>query len=135
MVNELNNIIVEEYKALQGLLASLDEQYKHLTKQQVFELDSVRDKIEKCSREVAHFEVQRRKITNGKDMSKVVEELKDEKLENNYRNIKKLLHAIQFQKDTNEILIKQKLGFTTQMLNFLNPNKTPKTYNAYGKRK
>jgi len=61
--------------------------------------------------------------------------LNNEELENNYRSIKKLLEEIQLQRETNELLIRQGLGFTTQMLNVLNPNKGPKTYNAYGKRR
>ncbi len=133
--SELNLVIVEELKALQGLLASLDEQFQYLTKREVFALDAVRNKIELSSKKVASLEMKRRTLTNGEDMSKVVHELKDEELEKNYRNIKKLLSAIVLQKDTNEVLIKQQLGFTTQMLNFLNPDKAPKTYNSYGKRR
>lgn len=133
--SKLNLVIVEEHKSLQGLLASLEEQFQYLTKREVFALDSVKNKIEQCSRQVAHFEVERRKITNGKDMSKVVEELKNDELDSNYTNIKKLLNLIQIQKYANETLIKQGLGFTTQMLRFLNPDKGPKTYNSYGKRK
>jgi flagellar biosynthesis/type III secretory pathway chaperone len=135
VASELNSVIVEELKALQGLLASLDDQFQHLTKREVFALDAVRNKVELSSKKVASLEMQRRSLTNGEDMSKLVRELKDEELEENYRNIKKLLEAIVLQKDTNEMLIKQQLGFTTQMLNFLNPDKAPKTYNSYGKRR
>jgi flagellar biosynthesis/type III secretory pathway chaperone len=135
ITSELNSVIVEELKALQGLLASLDDQFKYLTKREVFALDSVRNKIEMRSKAVASLEMRRRTLTNGEDMSKIVQELKDEELEKNYRDIKKLLSAIVLQKDTNDMLIKQQLGFTTQMLNFLNPDKAPKTYNSYGKRR
>lgn len=135
MIKELNNIIMEEYKALKALLQVLDEQFQYLTKREIFSLANIHEKIEQCSKEVARFEVERRKITNGEAMSKIVSSLKDEILENNYRDIKKLLEEIQLQKDTNELLIRQNLGFTNQMLNFLNPDKTPKTYNGYGKRR
>lgn len=133
--SELNSVLNEEYKTLQTLLSCLDEQFQYLTKREVFALDAVRSKIEQSSKAVASLEMKRRSLTHGKDMSKIVLELKDEELENSYRNIKKLLDAVVLQKDTNEMLIKQQLGFTTQMLNFLNPNKTPKTYNSYGRRR
>lgn len=135
ITSELKSVIIEEFKALQGLLGSLDEQFQYLTKREVFALDAVRSKIEQSSKEVASLEMKRRSLTKGEDMSKIVRELKDEELEKNYRNTKKLLSSIVFQKDTNDILIKQQLGFTTQMLNFFNPDKAPKTYNSYGKRK
>lgn len=135
MTQELNRIMIEEYRALQNLLRALDEQFGYLTKREVFGLDKIAKKIENCAREVARFEVERRNITKGEAMSKIIAELNNEELDNNYRNIKKLLEEIRLQKDTNELLIRQGLGFTTQMLNVLNPDRGPKTYNAYGKRR
>lgn len=135
MTQELNRIIIEEYSALKDLLGALDEQFEYLTKREVFALDGITKKIENCARDVARFEVERRNVTKGEAMSKIIDNLKNEELENNYRNIKKLLEEIQLQKDTNELLIRQGLGFTTQMLNFLNPDRGPKTYTAYGKRR
>lgn len=133
--SELNSVMNEEHKALQTLLSCLDEQFQHLTKREVFALDAVRSKIEQSSRVLASLEMKRRSLTNGKEMSEIVLELKDGELEKNYRSIKKLLDMVVLQKDTNDVLIKQQLGFTTQMLNFLNPNKAPRTYNSYGRRK
>lgn len=135
MTASLNKIIQEEYKALKQLLEVLDEQFEYLTKRDVFSLDKVSKKIQQCSIELARWEMERRKIAGGDAMSKIIERTKDKELENNYRNILKLLQEIQLQKDTNDMLIRQGLGFTTQMLNVLNPNKGPKTYNSYGKHK
>jgi Flagellar biosynthesis/type III secretory pathway chaperone len=135
MTQELNRVMVEEYKAIQALLGALDEQFEYLTKREVFALDKVVKKIEICARDVARCEVERRNITKGEAMSKIIDEINNNELENNYRNIKKLLEEIQMQKETNELLIRQGLGFTTQMLNVINPDKGPKTYNGYGKRR
>lgn len=135
MAAALKEIIVEEYKALKALLDALDEQFKYLTKRDVFSLDKVSKKLYKCSVEIAQFEMERRKLTSGRSMKSIIEEIKDKELENNYREIIKLLSEIELQKTTNDILIKQGLGFATQMLNFLNPNKGSKTYNSYGKHK
>lgn len=135
MTAEFNKIIVEEYKALKTLLDALDEQFECLTKRDVFGLDKVSKKLQQCSVEVARWEMERRKLTNGKTMKDIIEEAKDKELEDNYTKVIKLLSAIELQKHTNDMLIKQGLGFATQMLNFLNPNKGPKTYNSYGKHK
>lgn len=135
MTAELNNIILQEHKALKILLEVLDEQFEYLTKRDVFSLDKVSQKLHQCSVEVARLEMNRRKLTGGEAMSKIIEQAKDKELENNYLNIVKLLEEIQLQKDTNDMLIRQGLGFTTQMLSFLNPDKGPKTYNSYGKRR
>ncbi|MBC2582575.1 flagellar protein FlgN [Clostridium sp. DJ247] len=126
---------MNEYNALKALLDALDEQFEYLTKREVFSLGKVVEKIEQCSREVARWEVERRKITGGEAMTSIVDKMKNENLENNYRSVKKLLEEIQLQKDTNEMIIKQGLGFSTQMLNFINPDRGPKTYNGYGKRR
>ncbi|MTK13648.1 MAG: flagellar protein FlgN [Clostridiaceae bacterium] len=135
MTAGLNKIILEEHKALKILLEVLDEQFEYLTKRDVFSLDKVSHKLHECSVKVAHLEMERRKLTDGEAMSKIIEQAKDEELENNYRNIVRLLEEIQLQKDTNDMLIRQGLGFTTQMLTVLNPDKGPKTYNSYGKRR
>ncbi|WP_313885244.1 flagellar protein FlgN [Clostridium sp. DJ247] len=132
---QLNEIVMNEYNALKALLDALDEQFEYLTKREVFSLGKVVEKIEQCSREVARWEVERRKITGGEAMTSIVDKMKNENLENNYRSVKKLLEEIQLQKDTNEMIIKQGLGFSTQMLNFINPDRGPKTYNGYGKRR
>jgi flagellar biosynthesis/type III secretory pathway chaperone len=135
MTTELNEIIVEEYKALKALFEALNEQFQYLAKRDVLRLSAITKKIEQINKDVARFEIERRKITKGEAMSKIVRELKDKELENNYRSVKRLLGEIRFQKDANEMLIRQGLGFTTQMLNFLNPDRGPKTYNSYGKRR
>ena len=36
------------------------------------------------------------------------------------------------QKDTNELLIRQQMGFNAQILNIINPRREIKTYNSYG---
>lgn len=135
MTQELNRIMIEEYRALQSLLGALDEQFQYLTRREAFALDGITKKIESCAREVARLEVERRNITKGEAMSKIIGKINNEELDKNYRNIKKLLEEIRLQKDTNEILIRQGLGFTTQILSVLNPDRGPKTYNAYGKRR
>lgn len=134
MVSEqLNSIIMNEYSALKKLLKTLNEQFDYITKGNVFALDAVREKIENCASEVAKCEVERRKITDGRLMSTIVSESGDKTLEKSYEKIQNLLHQVQLQKDTNEILIRQGLNYTTQMLGMLNPNRSPKTYNAYGR--
>lgn len=130
---QLNSIIINEYNALDKLLKTLNEQFDYIRKKNIFALDAVREKIEACAREVAKHEVERRKITNGKSLSTIVSECEDKTLEKSYENIQDLLHQVQLQKDTNEILIRQGLNYTTQMLGMLNPSRGPKTYNAYGR--
>lgn len=134
MKEQMNNIIVMETKALEVLLSALDEQYKYLVNNDVFALEKITLKIENCSREIAKYEMERRSLTNGASMREIINQLNDEELEENYRNIQKVIESVRLQKESNEMIIKQGLGFTTKMLSVLNPDKSPKTYNAYGKR-
>lgn len=131
----LKDIIIKEYEALKGLLKMLDEQYRCILNNDVFGLEACVSKIEKCNRTIADWEIKRRDITKGKEMSKLVAELHDKDLENSLRNVKMLIQETKLQKDTNELLLKQQLVFTSKVLNILNPDRSAKVYNSYGKLK
>ena len=118
---------------MEKLLSLLEEQHKLLLGNNVFELEGMVSKIQEANKVIAELEVERRKETAGKEMSEFVKESKNLELENIYRNIKRLLSELQLQKDTNEALIKQGLGFSTRILNILTPDRNTKTYNSYGK--
>jgi flagellar biosynthesis/type III secretory pathway chaperone len=131
--NSLNNIILKEREALAKLLKLLEEQHSRLIKNDIFGLEEIVGVIQGCNKEIAEAEVERRKLVEGKSMRELINSSKDEVLDNNYRSIQKLLNEVIVQKDTNEMLIKQGLGFSTRMLNILNPDRNTKTYNSYGK--
>jgi flagellar biosynthesis/type III secretory pathway chaperone len=129
----LNNLILRETEALKNLLKLLEEQHKLLLQNDIFGLEAVVDRIKECNKQVAEVEVERRALVKGDSMKKIVEALNDDNIDRNYREIKKLLSELEVQKNTNDLLIKQGLGFSARMLNILNPNKSVKTYNSYGK--
>lgn len=129
----LNLIILKEYDALNKLLGLLDEQHGMLVKNDIFGLEDIVTKIQVCNKEIAEAEVERRSITNGNSMKEIVASFKDDIIDRNYRKLKKLLSEVKLQKDTNEMLIRQGLGFSVKMLNVLNPDRNKKTYNSYGK--
>jgi flagellar biosynthesis/type III secretory pathway chaperone len=89
--------------------------------------------IDKCNKNIAAWEMKRRELTQGRAMSEIINMINDNELYENYRKIKRLLEEVKVQKDTNELLIKQGLGFTNRVINILSPSRTPKTYNSYGK--
>lgn len=127
---DLEQIMNSEYEVLKDLYQLLIDQNGYLIKREVFSLDSIVKSIEEKSREVAKWEIERRKITKGESMKEFIGKLESENLEKTYNNIVELLNKIQFQKDTNEMLIKQWLIFTNQMLLAIKPNKVAGTYNA-----
>ncbi|MDF2882738.1 MAG: flgN [Clostridiaceae bacterium] len=135
MKEKLNLILVKEYESLNKLLSILDEQHIRVVKNDVFGMEAIVKEIEKENKAVAELEMERRKLTQGRKMSDIIQELNDENLDKNFRNIKMLLQEVTLQKDNNELLIKQRLGFTTQMLRILSPDRSVKTYNAYGKKR
>ncbi len=61
-------------------------------------------------------------------MKEFVANAKDEELKAIYKEVTNLLEEIKLQKDSNDMLIKQAISLTTNMLNILNPDRTPKTY-------
>ncbi|MHC6179280.1 flagellar protein FlgN [Clostridium sp. JNZ X4-2] len=132
---QLMNIMNSEYSVLKELLQALNEQNQYLLKREVFKLDNIVKVLEKKSKAVAFWEVERRKITKNRAMREVIAETEDENMKNTYDHIVELLEKVQFQKDTNQALIKQWLGFTNQMLRAISPAGTgsARTYNAFGK--
>lgn len=134
MKSSLKDIFTRELKALNRLLETLEEQHKYIVKNEVFKLEKMKSEIEQVNKDVALIEMERRNLTGEESVNEIVSRYEDEELSILYRDIKKVLNELKLQKETNEVLIKQELGFTTQMLNLLNPKSgTPKTYNAYGK--
>ncbi len=133
MMQELNEVMVQEIDAIGILLLELEEQHRCIIVNDIFALDACVDKIKAANKNIATMEVQRRKHTENRAMTEIINEASDVELENNYYKIKQLLQEVVLQKDTNELLIKQGLSFTNRILNVLNPVRDTKTYNAYGK--
>lgn len=133
MKEELNLIILKETEAVQELLNALEQQHKAVITNDVFGLEEVVSIIQKCNRSVASFEFERRKLTEGKPMSEILNGFNDSEMDDSVRKIQKLLQATITQKESNEFLIKQGLSFTNKILNVLNPDRSIKTYNSYGK--
>lgn len=133
MVEELNEIMVEEFHALNNLLTVLEEQHSAYVKKDLFALEGIVKKIENHNVTIAKLEFQRRKIIEGNEMKALVRSFNNQELDKNYRNLIILLEKIKLQKDTNELLIKQGIMFTNKMLNIFRPSKMAKTYNNYGK--
>ncbi|PRR75386.1 flagellar protein FlgN [Clostridium thermopalmarium] len=134
---QLKELMLLQLKVFGVLLNLLEEQHLYIVKNDVFNMEAVVEKIQKCNQQIASLELRRRDITKGllenKTFGKLIEEMKDKELENSFKKIRGLLHEIQLQKDTNELLIKQGLSFTNRMLLTLNPDRQAKTYNGYGK--
>lgn len=131
-MSDLRDVIKGEREALENLLKLLDEQYEYIMKKKVIELEGLVDKIKNANKDIALAEVNRRKLVGNESMKDLVNQYADEKLDLEYRNIKKLLEAIKLQKETNELLIRQQMSFNNQMLNIINPKRENKTYNSYG---
>lgn len=129
----LNEIILREQEALKKLLQLLEKQHELILKNDIFGLEAIVEEIQNCNKEVAQIEVERRAIVKGNSMAALVESFNDDDLDKNFRNVKMLLSELELQKDTNELLIRQGLSFSTRILNIINPNKNVKTYNSYGK--
>jgi len=133
MKEKLNVIMTQEINAIRVLLLRLEEQHRCIVVNEVFGMEACVSKIKEANKNIAHMEVERRKLTENRAMTEIIEEAHDTELESNYNKIKRLLQEVVQQKDTNELIIKQGLSFTNRILNVLNPARESTTYNAYGK--
>lgn len=133
MREKLRDILDQEYHKLDDLLKLLEEQHLGIMKNDFFGLDAVVEKIQLCNKEIAEEEVKRRKLVGDNSMKDLINDIGDEELDNKYREIMRLLEELKLQKETNEMLIKQGLAYSTKMLNYINPHRGLNTYNSYGK--
>lgn len=133
MKEALKEVISGEANKINDLLSLLEEQHECIMKNEIFELDAIVEKIQLCNKSVAEFEVKRRKLVGDNSMRELINSMQDEELDKSYREILKLLEDIKIQKDTNDVLLKQGLVFSTKMLNYINPHRGLNTYNSYGK--
>ncbi len=133
MVQKLNKIIVQETVNLRILLTELEEQHRCIIVSDIFGMEACVNKIKEANKNIAQMEVERRKLTQNRAMSSIIEEASDLELESNYNKIKNILQEIVLQKDTNDLLIRQGLSFTNRILKVLNPARETATYNSCGK--
>jgi len=134
MIKELKDILISEIKTFKNLLNELENQHKCIVKKDIFGMESCVDNIKSANKNIAILEMERRKLCGDKEISKIIVDSNDKELEGNYREMRKILYQIKLQNETNEILLKQGLSYTNQILNILNPSpNVPNTYNSYGK--
>lgn len=135
MKEELKKVMNDELCSLEKLYNMLLKQQQLLIKKDAFGLDKIAIELNVVIKEIAASEMNRIKLVNDKTMLQVLKDLNDNSINELYNTIRKAIDKIKIQKDSNEILIKQGIIFTTKVLNAINPNRTVKTYNCYGKTK
>lgn len=133
MSPELKVIIYEQRKMFKELLNLLDEQYDLILGKDPTLLDKIARKLENVSRDIAKLEIQRRNIV-GSDfsMGALIEENDDKNIKEAYEEIKSTIKMIEVQKESNHVILKQKLFFTKKMLNVIKPSQGTGTYNYCG---
>lgn len=130
---ELKVIIYEQRKLFREVLNLLDEQYNLILGKDVKLLEKVAKKLENASRNVAKLEIQRRNIVGSNfSMGSLIEESDDKNIKEAYEEIKQTIKMIEIQKESNDVILKQKLFFNKKMLNVLKPSQGIGTYNYSG---
>ena len=119
MVNELTKTLILERQGLEKLMELLKKQHDFIMEKNVFQLEAIVDDIEVCNKKIAQLELERRKILGNTNIKEFAE-------------IKKIVQLAKFQKDTNEVLIKQQMSFNARIISLINPNRETNTYNSYG---
>lgn len=132
MINELMRLIKEQDSRLKELLKLLQTQYEFMINKNLFGLEDLVEQITECSKKVAEVEIQRRNLMGDVNLTQFVLTQNNEELNNAYESIKNTLDEVKVIKETNDMLLKQRLSFNTKMLAILNPNRDIKTYNSYG---
>lgn len=132
MINELIKLMIDQEKDLRELLKLIEIQRDMIIKKDLFGLEELVDKLIHISKEIAKKEIQRRKLLGEDKVVEVVKESNNIELKQAYRNIKDTLKTVLSEKETNEIMLKQRLLFTNKMLAIINPDRRIKTYTSTG---
>ncbi|WP_409068666.1 flagellar protein FlgN [Clostridium sp. FAM 1755] len=134
MEEKIKQSLKEEIVVLKELLSLLDDQHNFISFKKTFELDKIAVDIEEKCKELAQKEMARRNLVGESSMKEFITSSKDKELREVYKEATNVLDEIKLQKDSNDMLIRQSISLTTNMLNILNPDRTPKTYGPYGRR-
>lgn len=132
MVNELIKLMQDQNEELKRLLELLETQYKMIMSKDVFGLEGLVDKINECGKKIAQEEVKRRKLIENRSIKNIVNESNNDELKKMYSQIQDKLNEVISKKETNDMLLKQKIVFNNKMIALMNPSREIKTYNSYG---
>lgn len=132
MVNRLIELFSIQKKHLENLLLLLEVQYKMIMAKDAFGLEGLVSKLEKESKLIAQIEVERRNLINNASIVEYVNTSNDDNLKKSYKNLVEILEKVIENKNTNELLLKQRVIFTNKMLSIMNPDRQIKTYNSNG---
>ena len=135
MVQELNDVILKEIVEIEETIRLLEEQSRFVLSENVIEMEGIVPKIAACNRNIAILEMKRKELIKGESLSRIVALSGNMELDSNYRKITALVSKAANVKDLNVDLLKQRLNFTNKLLLVLNPDRTSKIYNSYGKMK
>lgn len=132
MIDKLINLLKLQEQKLNGLLKLLEKQYDLIMNEKVFELEAIVDELKVNGKEIAKLEVDRKNLIGNIEIKQYIEDANSKELTENYETIKQTLSKVVEQKETNDLLLKQRLLFTNKMLAILTPDRQIKTYNSYG---
>lgn len=132
MIKKLIEIMNEQKTYLDQLLILLKIQKEMIIKKDAFGLEGIVDKLNECSKKIAQEEVARRKILNNGSIKEFVSNSRNKELTETYNSLSDTLQNVIFQKETNDLLIKQQISLNARVLDMINPNREIKTYNSYG---
>lgn len=130
---ELKLVMFEEKKLLHELLDLLDKQYEAIVDKELMILETLTERIEEASKNLAAIEIKRRSLVKDDSFSELIENSNDIHAKEVYEEIKSILNNLELQKNTNDTIIKQNLFFTNKIISVIKPSKSTGTYNSYGK--
>lgn len=132
--NDLIDIFAEEKRLFKKMLNLLERQNDYILKQDLFNMEKIVEEINSLSVEIARAEIKKKNILKGQTLKDIVYRSRDDELQNNYRELRRIANSLMTQKETNELLIRQGINFTSKMLKIFNPARNNKSvYNARGK--
>lgn len=133
MITQLIILLREEEKFISELLMLLKIQNEMIKKRDVYGLEDIISKLKENSKEIARKEITRKELIKNESLKVIVSNSDNRELKEVYEKIHITINKTIVQKESNDMLLKQGIIFTSKMLNLMKPDNGIKKYNSCGK--
>lgn len=124
-MSDICRILDIEESCLKEILLLLEAQHIAIIKNDIKSMEDAAEGLIKKGIDIERAENDRKMLPR--------EDIKDNKIDDNIRSIKRIVSEINVQKKTNMLLLKQGINFNNKIINILSPQKSSMVYDNSGK--
>ncbi|MDV3427491.1 MAG: flagellar protein FlgN [Bacillota bacterium] len=130
-MSDIVMILQHEEVLLNDLLSLLEIQHRAIVKNDMETMESIVDKLIEMGKEIEKAENKRKSLPGGNSIREAA--FNNKELDNEIRNIRKIVSELNVQKKTNDLLLRQGINFNDKVINILSQKRSSVVYGNNGK--